>query len=158
MYFPKSSVPLNIAETTFVINAISEFLNNQGDYNLSDEFANSLLGLAKSCRNMWTDEDWDVYEYMYHLRDFSQRWKVEGNVEWTISILDCDALILAMQYMYVNESKKAINGNDTALKNANSIKDILIPRFSNMFTKKEWEFYLNEIDASSQDTIELRMN
>lgn len=159
MYFPKSSVSLNIAETSFVLHAISNFVNNDDEnYSLSDDFYSSLVELSRNCRSMWSDEEWDVYEYMYHLKDFKQKWKVDRKAEWRISILDCDALILAMQHMYVMESKKAINGDDKALKNANAIKDILIPRFSNMFTKHEWEFYAVEIDSSNEDTIELRMN
>lgn len=159
MYFPKSSVSLNIAETSFVLHVIRNFINNDDEnYSISDDFYSSFVDLSSSCRNLWSQDEWDVYEYMCHLRDFRQKWRVDRKAEWTISILDCDALILAMQHMYVMESKKVINGDDKALKNANVIKDILIPRFSDMFTKREWEFYAVEVDASNEDTIELRMN
>ena len=158
MYFPSASISLNIAETSFVLHAITRFVDNKdGEYTLSDDFMSSMFDLANDCRSLWSKEEWDVYQYMYHLKDYTQKWKVDRKAEWTISILDCDAIVLAMQYMYVSESKKAINGDEKALRQANSIKDVLLPRFSNMFTKREWAYYSSEIDASNEDTIELRI-
>lgn len=157
MYFPKASVYLNIAETTFVINAIKTFVTKgRNEYNISDDFSSSLFLLASDCKNMWSDDEWEAYNYMYHLKDFSQKWKVDRNAEFKISMVDCDAIMLALQFAYVCESKSAVRGDDKAEKRAESIKDILLPRFANMFSKNEWKFYFSEVDAYEDDTIEMR--
>lgn len=157
MYFPKASISLNIAETTFVISAIKTFVKRGGkEYQISDEFSSSLFLLANDCKSMWSEDDWEVYRYMYHLKDFSQKWKVDRNEIFTISILDCDAIMLALQFAYVVESKQAIHGDESAEKRAESIKDVLLPRFGNMFSKNEWNFYFSEVDSYEDDTIEMR--
>jgi hypothetical protein len=170
MYFPKSEVTLTIAETTFVTNAISIFVNNN---EVSEEFKQGMMRLLNSCKNLWTEDEWEVYLYMHHLNDWRNKSLIDRRSDWKISIVDCDSIILALQFMYMSQSKKAIEGDSKADDYANSIKDVMIPRFSNMFSKNEWGYYFSEtngdmkeldvdelhiedtIEFDSQDTVEL---
>ena len=81
MYFPKSEVTLTIAETTFVTNAISIFVNNN---EVSEEFKQGMMRLLNSCKNLWTEDEWEVYLYMHHLNDWRNKSLIDRRSDWNL--------------------------------------------------------------------------
>lgn len=144
---PYASISLNIAETTYVLSAMNMFINNAAPkYGASNDYVNFLTYLVSDCQGIWSDNSWDSYSELYESNLLSneslvKRAGIDRDSYWTISIVDCDAVILAMQFFSNN-----IFEQESTDYNQELINKVLLPRFMSMFTTEEWTEYNKEID------------
>lgn len=144
---PYASISLNIAETTYVLSAINMFINNAAPkYRASNDYVNFLTYLVSDCQGLWSDNSWDSYSELYESNLLSneslvKRAGIDRDSYWTISIVDCDAVILAMQFFSNNLFEQESTDYNQEL-----INKILLPRFMSMFTTEEWTEYNQAID------------
>lgn len=142
-----ASVSLNIAETTYVVGAINDFIHNAAPrYKASNDYVAFLNSLVSDCQNIWSNDAWDSYGELYESNLLSseslvKKAGIDGNSYWTISIVDCDAIILAMQFF-----SNSLMEQQSALYNEELIRKVLMPRFISMFTNEEWANYNQAID------------
>lgn len=142
---PVASMAINMAETTYVLSAIKNFISIAAPrYGASEEYVNDLNALADDCMNLWTDEDWDRYD-VHQKSDPNSRGKLDDAI-WTFSIVDCDAMILALQFLSAIATQDAVEGVPDAAQAARDINMSVIPRMANVFSEDEWDSYVAEIE------------
>jgi hypothetical protein len=140
-----ASLAINMAETTYVLGAIKHFVDLAAPrYGVSEGYVNDLNSLAEDCKNLWTDEDWD--NYIAHQNSEPDARPVLSDALWTFSIVDCDAMILALQFLHTIAVKDASNGIPDSAQAAKDISMSLIPRMANVFSEDEWNSYVAEVE------------
>jgi len=152
MYFPKKRVSLNIAETSYVMNAIYELIHQDNkNYQISSNYHQSLLDLFNGCKYLWSDHEWEVYKYVVTFEKSQRGWEIDRDAEWEINILDCDSIIFTLQHTFMRASKDFINGDKDCKRLMEVMSEILIPRFTNTFNDDEWKYYFSLIEDNDSD-------
>ena len=137
--FNKATLAVSMTDAVYVASSVSHLSAMQQHLNMSNDTAEALTSLGSEVIEIWDNDEW-----MEYAEDDSY----EGDHRfWTLTIVDADTVILALQMLAEQASMDAEGGNTEAASAARVLFTNLIPRFTNLFTRDEWGKYEAEIEA-----------
>jgi hypothetical protein len=142
----QASVRINLLDGIFIRTAITDFLESSRS-DIPDDFYDDMAEIRNNCYSLWSDEEWDTFDSRRGDPEMYEDEEINSNRYWTLNMIECDALILAFQFLYVVCKQKQIANEYGAEDAVGILANDIIPRFANLFTQDEWERYEGEIDA-----------
>lgn len=141
----QASLKVFMSDCSFIVGAVKDFENsNLANYGASEEFVSDLVAIANDCQALWSEDDWHNYREIFFDQPFDESIPYDDynhSNYWTVSITDCDSIILALQFLEVSARNAYASGDINAVHAMTTIQDVLIPKFTNLFTHDEWKAY-----------------
>lgn len=145
----QASLEVFMSDCSFIIGAVKDFNNsNIPKHGASNEFVSDLVSIANDCESLWSESEWINYREIFFHQPFDESIPYEDyNLSnyWTVSITDCDSIILALQFLEVSARNAYANGDINAIHAVTAIENNLIPKFTDLFTQDEWKAYDLEV-------------